>query len=103
MQPVRNLQTACTQLEGTSLVPTIELDSGSIHYTEAGPADGPVVVCVHGYLMGGSLFDGLADRLAREGIRTIAPTWPLGAHPEPMAPGADLTPRGVAAIIAGFL
>ena len=45
-------------------MPTVGLDSGSIHYTEAGPADGPVVVCVHGYLMAGSLFDQLAARLA---------------------------------------
>jgi pimeloyl-ACP methyl ester carboxylesterase len=84
-------------------VPTVGLETGSIHYTEAGPADGPVVVGVHGYLMGGSLFDELARRLAAQGIRTIAPTWPLGAHPEPMVPGADLTPHGVAGIIAAFL
>ena len=31
------------------------------------------------------------------------PTWPLGAHREPMRPGTDMTPRGVAATIAAFL
>jgi len=61
------------------------------------------LVFVHGYLMGGDLWAGLAERLAERGLRAIMPTWPLGAHREPMRPGADLTPRGVAAIIAGFL
>lgn len=84
-------------------MPTIDLTSGTIHYTEAGPPDGRPVVCVHGYLMAGDLFAGLGERLAARGLRCIMPTWPLGAHPEPMRTGADLAPRGVAAIIAEFL
>ena len=73
-------------------MPTVDLDSGRIHYEEAGPRGGRPVVCVHGYLMGGSLFADLARRLAAEGIRCITPTWPLGAHTEAMRPGADVTP-----------
>ena len=84
-------------------MPAIEIQQGTIHYAEAGPGDGRPVVFVHGYLMGGDLWAGLGERLARRGLRAIMPTWPLGAHPEPMRPGADLTPRGQAAIIAGFL
>jgi pimeloyl-ACP methyl ester carboxylesterase len=84
-------------------VATVELEQGRIHYEEAGPAEGRPVVCVHGYLMGGSLFGELSTRLAARGLRCIAPTWPLGSHPEPMRDGADVTPRGVAAIIAAFL
>ena len=80
-----------------------ELTTGRIHYEEAGPRDGRPVVFVHGYLMGGSLWSELSTRLAARGLRCISPTWPLGAHPEPMAPGAEVTPRGVAAMIAGFL
>ena len=84
-------------------MPAIQLQQGTIHYEEAGPAHGRPLVFVHGYLMGGDLWAGLAERLAERGLRAIMPTWPLGAHREPMRPGADLTPRGVAAIIAGFI
>lgn len=82
---------------------TVELDAGRIHYTEAGPPDGRPVVFVHGFLMDGRLWDPIAAGLAAAGLRCIAPTWPLGAHPEPMRPGADLTPHGLAAMIADFL
>jgi pimeloyl-ACP methyl ester carboxylesterase len=84
-------------------MPSIALDQGTIHYQEAGPAEGRPIVFVHGYLMGGDLWADLAQRLADRGLRAIMPTWPLGAHSEPMKPDADLTPRGLAAIVAGFL
>lgn len=84
-------------------MPSVSLDTGTIHYSEFGPRDGRPVVFVHGYLMGGELFEDLGRRLAGQGFKCLAPTWPLGAHTEPMAPGADVTPRGVAAMIAGFL
>lgn len=84
-------------------MPKVELSAGTIHYEEAGPADGRPVVCVHGYLMGGELFAELGRRLGARGLRCLMPTWPLGAHPEPMRPTADVTPRGVAATIADFL
>jgi hypothetical protein len=84
-------------------MPTVGLDSGTIHYEIAGPADGRPVVFVHGYAMGASLWRPLAERLAERGVRCIAPTWPLGAHPEPMRREADLTMAGVAAMIAEFL
>ncbi len=37
------------------------------------------------------------------GLRCIAPTWPFGAHPEPLRPGADRTITGVAGIVAEVL
>jgi pimeloyl-ACP methyl ester carboxylesterase len=82
-------------------MPTVTLPQGTIHYTETG--EGRPVVFVHGYLAGGELWDRLAAELAPRGYRCIAPTWPLGAHPEPMAPAADLTPTGLAAIVAAFI
>ncbi|HTY28366.1 MAG TPA: alpha/beta hydrolase [Mycobacterium sp.] len=82
---------------------TVELTGGTIHYETAGPATGRPVVFVHGYAMGGSLWRPLARRLARNGLRCIAPTWPLGAHQQAMRPSADLTMRGVATMVAEFL
>jgi hypothetical protein len=41
----------------------------------------------------------LADRR----IRSYAPNWPLGSHPVPMSADADLSPRGIAPVINGFL
>src|SRR5829696_7914463 len=102
MQSVCKLQAACMQMKEAEM-PAIQLQQGTIHYEEAGSADGRPLVFVHGYLMGGDLWAELAARLAERGLRAIMPTWPLGSHPEPMRDGADLTPRGVAAIIAGFL
>ncbi|OKH82382.1 oxidoreductase [Mycobacterium sp. ST-F2] len=81
----------------------IEINAGTIHYEEFGPKDGRPVVFVHGYMMGGQLWRGVAARLAERGLRCIAPTWPLGAHPEPLRPGADRSIHGVARIVADTL
>jgi pimeloyl-ACP methyl ester carboxylesterase len=81
---------------------TVELSRGTIHYRETGPASGRPVVFVHGYMMGGELWDGLAERLAEAGLRSLAPTWPLGAHPEPMRPGSELTMESLASLVDEF-
>jgi len=78
----------------------IELPVGSVRYREAG--EGRPVVFVHGYLVDGRLWDGVVDRLS-DRFCCFAPDWPLGAHSIPMSPGADLSPYGIAALIAGFL
>jgi pimeloyl-ACP methyl ester carboxylesterase len=82
---------------------SIELPQGTIHYRESGPEDGEPIVFVHGYLMAGDLWDEVTRRLAADGLRCIAPDWPLGAHRTPMRPDADLTWPGVAKIVAAFL
>jgi pimeloyl-ACP methyl ester carboxylesterase len=84
-------------------MPTIDLNAGTIHYEAAGPENGRPVVFVHGYMMGGQLWRQVSQRLADRGLRCIAPTWPLGAHPEPLRPGADRTITGVAGLVAEFL
>jgi len=81
----------------------IEINSGTIHFEEFGPKDGRPVVFVHGYLMGGDLWQQVGTRLAARGLRCIAPTWPLGAHPEPLRHDADRSIEGVAAIVADTL
>jgi pimeloyl-ACP methyl ester carboxylesterase len=82
---------------------TVELSSGTIHYETAGPPDGRPIVFIHGYAMGGSLWRPLSAQLARHGLRCVVPTWPLGAHRTAMRPSADMTMRGVAAMVDEFL
>jgi pimeloyl-ACP methyl ester carboxylesterase len=82
---------------------TIDISAGTIHYEATGPENGRPVVFVHGYMMGGQLWRQVSERLAALGLRCIAPTWPLGAHPQPLRPGADRTITGVARIVAEVL
>jgi pimeloyl-ACP methyl ester carboxylesterase len=79
----------------------IDLPAGRIRYREAG--SGPKsIVFVHGYLVDGRLWDGVVDRLGGE-FRCIAPDWPIGSQQIALKPDADLSPPGVAAIIASLL
>lgn len=84
-------------------MPSAKLDSGTIHYEKSGPSDGRPLVFVHGYLMGASVWRPLVERLSTGGFLCIAPTWPLGAHAEPMGEKADLTMEGIASIVGDFL
>ena len=38
-----------------------------------------------------------------DGIETFAPTLPLGSHTTPMPPGTDLSPPGLARLVADQL
>jgi pimeloyl-ACP methyl ester carboxylesterase len=78
----------------------IDLTAGRIRYREAG--EGPPVVFVHGYLVDGRLWDGVVDALA-DRFRCIAPDLPFGAHRVPMRPDADLSPVGLAGIVAELI
>ncbi|ORX06259.1 oxidoreductase [Mycobacterium triplex] len=82
---------------------TIDISAGTIHYDATGPENGRPVVFVHGYMMGRELWRRVSEKLAGRGLRCIAPTWPLGAHPQPLRPGADRTIHGVARIVADVL
>lgn len=78
----------------------ISLAAGTVRYREAG--EGKPIVFVHGYLTDGRLWDGVVERLA-DRFRCVAPDWPLGAHRVAMSPAADLSPPGIADLIASFL
>lgn len=86
-------------------MPIATLPDGDVHYRVAGPQDStePPVVFVHGLLVNGELWSGVAWSLAERGIRSYTPDLPLGAHTHPMRAGADLSPRGVARTIIAFL
>ena len=82
---------------------TIDINAGTIHYEATGPDNGRPIVFVHGYAMDGQLWRQVSERLAARGLRCIAPTWPLGAHPQPLRPGADQTITGVSGMVADVL
>ncbi|WP_327113919.1 alpha/beta hydrolase [Nocardia sp. NBC_01730] len=86
----------------TSLGRTHEVDlaGGRIRYHETG--EGAPVVFVHGLLVNADLWRKVVPAIAAAGYRCIAPDWPLGAHEIPV-PDAELTPIGVADLIAAFL
>jgi pimeloyl-ACP methyl ester carboxylesterase len=78
----------------------VNLPAGTIRYREAGT--GKPVVFVHGFLVDGRLWAGVVDRLSGR-CRCLAPDWPIGAQQVAMNPDADLSPPGVAQLIADFL
>ncbi|GLE54595.1 alpha/beta fold hydrolase [Mycobacterium montefiorense] len=82
---------------------TIDISAGTIHYEATGPENGRPVVFVHGYMMGRELWRQVSERLAGLGLRCIAPTFPFGAHAQPLRPGADQTIYGVARIVADVI
>jgi pimeloyl-ACP methyl ester carboxylesterase len=86
-------------------MPTVDLPDGRVNYRVAGPPDAvlPPVVFVHGILVNGELWTGVAAALATHGIRSYAPDLPLGAHPHPLRQDADITPRGVATLLTSFM
>jgi pimeloyl-ACP methyl ester carboxylesterase len=78
----------------------IKLPQGNIHYREYG--EGPAIVFVHGLLVDGRLWRKVTP-LLEDRFRCIVPEFPLGSHPEPLNPDADLSPPGLARIVSGVL
>jgi pimeloyl-ACP methyl ester carboxylesterase len=78
----------------------VELPAGPLRYYETG--DGPPIVFVHGYLVNANLWRNLVPLLAGH-YRCITVDWPLGSHLFPMKRDADLSPPGIARLIADFL
>jgi len=80
---------------------TIDLPTGRLAYRERGA--GPPVVFVHGLLVNADLWRHVVPAVADAGYRCLAPDWPLGSHATALPPSADLSPHGVARLIAEFL
>ncbi|MYI57030.1 MAG: hypothetical protein F4062_08425 [Acidimicrobiia bacterium] len=70
-------------------------------YSDTG-GDGPVVVLLHGVLMGGFLWDTVTEGL-RDRYRCVVPELPFGAYTTPMSEGADLSLPAIATLVAEFL
>ncbi len=78
----------------------VRLTQGLIGYTESG--EGPPIVFAHGLLVDGLLWRKVTPLLENR-FRCIVLNLPLGSHRIPMNPDADLSPPGLAGIVAGFL
>lgn len=78
----------------------IRLGSGVIRYRDEG--EGPELLFVHGILANGTLWREVVPKLSEE-FRCIVPDLPLGGHVVPLDLDADLTPRGVARIVADLI
>lgn len=81
-------------------MPEIRLSQGTIRYREQGA--GPPIVLVHGVLVNGSVWDRFLLSASRH-ARCMVPDLPLGSHQQPMNRAADLSPPGLAALIAEFI
>src|ERR671918_734812 len=86
--------------EALGTVREVDLPAGRIRYRECG--EGPPVVYVHGLLVNADLWRAVVPPVAAAGFRCISPDWPFGSHELPV-PDADLSPPGVAAMLASFL
>lgn len=83
-------------------MPEVTLPQGTITYVDDGPRDAPVVVFVHGFLVDSSLWQPVLQHVRGE-LRCIAPDLPLGSHRRAMNPDADLSPLGLATLVADLL
>lgn len=83
----------------------VTLAAGRIRYSDTGTprdGDGRTLVFVHGLLADGDLWRKVVPGLAST-HRCVTPDLPFGAHSMPMAAGADLSPAGIARLVADFL
>src|SRR4051812_20179821 len=81
-------------------MPETALSQGTIHYRQSGA--GPPIVFVHGLLVDGRLWRKVTP-LLQDRFRCIVPDLPLGSHRTPMNADADLSPPGLARLVADFL
>ena len=78
----------------------IDVPQGRIRVREIG--DGEPLLLVHGFLVDGRLWDGVAERLSSD-YRCIVPDLPFGSHRTAMNKSADLSPPGAAELLGDLL
>src|ERR1039457_5006611 len=75
---------------------TLETSYGPVRYWDHGPGTGgPPLVFLQGSLAGPEVWSDVVAELPGQ-HRCITVDWPFGAHRQPLAPDADLSPPGVA-------
>jgi pimeloyl-ACP methyl ester carboxylesterase len=79
----------------------LHLPQGTIRYRDTGGTGAPLLF-VHGIGVNGNLWRKVVPRLSKD-FRCIVPDWPLGSHDVPMNRDADLTPPGLARMIADLM
>lgn len=84
----------------TADIRTVDLPQGTVRYRDVGT--GPVLLFVHGLLVDGLLWAETVARLAGS-HRCVVPELPLGSHELPMRPGTDLSPPGLARLVADLM
>jgi pimeloyl-ACP methyl ester carboxylesterase len=78
----------------------VALMAGTLNYRSSGA--GPPVVFLHGLFTNSTLWRGVIERL-QDTHHCVAPDLPLGSHTRALGDGADLSPPGLAALVAEFL
>src|SRR5687767_11735015 len=94
------MQAATHRLPRTCIGHTAGME---VDFTEHGPASGRPIVFLHGFLTNSLLWRNVVPPLAGAGFRCITPELPLGSHTRPMPADADLSPFGLARLIADLL
>src|SRR5436190_11986419 len=94
-----------TSQEGQMTAPTeppheARLAAGTVRYRDTG--GGAPIVFAHGLLVDGTLWRKVTPLLEGD-FRCVVPDLPLGSHRVAMEPGADISPPGVARILADFI
>ena len=84
----------------TSSLNEIRIPQGAIRYRDTGT--GEPIVFAHGALVDGTLWRKVTPLLEGE-FRCVVPDLPLGSHRLPMPPNADLSPPGLARLVAELL
>jgi pimeloyl-ACP methyl ester carboxylesterase len=81
-------------------MPKTQVAQGTLQYRDEG--SGPPVVLIHGLLVNARVWDRVSEALSGD-VRCVMPDLPLGSHSIPMKADADLSPSGLAQLIAEFL
>ena len=90
-------QRASWRSEALGEAKEVQTDQGRLRYFERGT--GPTLVFAHGVLVNANLWRKVVPELAKD-YRCVTLDLPLGSHEIPLSPDADLSPPGLADLMA---